>query len=193
MAEDTTTTGDAGAGTTTDSGNGTGGRTLTQDDMDREVGRRLAKEREKITKTYGDLDELKKAKDRLDEIEAAGKSELEAAQERLAALEGEKDSTKAQLQEARLEAAVAAKAGAKGIVDVDLALAALSRSDITVDFDDKGKPKDIDGVLDELVKQRPALTGKTGSTGFDGGARGSVRTGGGASMDDMIRARRRGR
>lgn len=195
MSETDTTTAGAAGGTTTDSpgGDGGAGRTFTQEDVDREFGRRLAKEREKTTKQYGNLDDLAAKAKQFDDIQAAGQSELERSQERVAELEKDSTTTKAQLQEARLEAAVAAKAGEKGIVDVDLALAALSRSDIEIEFADNGKPKDIGKVLDDLLKERPALAGKARSSGFDGGARGAVRTGGAQSMDEAIRARVRGR
>lgn len=177
----------------TDAGNGAGGgtatadqpRTYTQEDVDREFGRRLAKEKEKLTKTYGDLEALKTKAEQFDEIQAAGQSELEKTQEKLGSLEGEKTQLLSSLQEARLEAAIATKAGDKGLIDVDLAIAALSRSDIKVEFDDKGRPKDIGKVLDDLIEQKPALAGKTRSSGFDGGTRG--RTGGPTSMDDVIR------
>lgn len=177
-------------------GEGAGGAAITfssQEDFDRAIGKRLAKEREGITKKYGDLDDLQRKAKEFDDIQAAGQSELEKAQTRIEELEKGDSTTKSQLQEARLEAAVAAKAGEKKIVDVDLALAALSRSDIKVEFDDNGKPKDIGKVLDELLKEKPALAGKARSSGFDGGTRGGVQTGGASSMDEAIRARHRGR
>lgn len=186
MAEDgDTTTATAAAAAS----NGDAPRTFTQDDVDREFGRRLAKEREKLTKTYGNLDDLKSKASQFDEIQAAGQSELEKAQEKLGSLEGEKTQLLTNLQEARLEAAIAAKANEKGLVDVDLAIAALSRSGIKVEFDDNGRPKEIGQVLDDLIDQKPALAGKVRSSGFDGGTRG--RAGGPTSMDDVIRQQAR--
>lgn len=50
-------------------------KTFTQEDVDRVVGERLAREREK----YSDHEELKAAAEKLKEIEEANKSELEKA------------------------------------------------------------------------------------------------------------------
>jgi hypothetical protein len=173
-------------------GSATGAITFSsQEDFDRAMGRRLAKEREGITKKYGDLDELQKKAKEYDDIQAAGQSELEKAQAKIAELEQVNGSSGAELRQARLEEKIAALAPAKGIVDVDLALAALDRSDIKVEWDGNGQPKDVAGVVDELLKQRPALAGKGASTGFGGGTRGNG-SGGGASMDDLIRQRARG-
>lgn len=191
MSDDATNAGTAGAGAGGATATATADqpRTYTQEDVDREFGRRLAKEKEKLTKTYGDLEALKTKAEQFDEIQAAGQSELERAQEKLGSLEGEKTQLLSNLQEARLEAAIAAQASDKGLVDVDLAIAALSRSGIKVEFDDNGRPKDIGGVLDDLIEKKPALAGKQRSSGFDGGTR--ARAGGPVSMDEVIRTRAR--
>jgi hypothetical protein len=175
----------------TGGGSGNGAITFSsQEDFDRAMGKRLAKERESITKKYGDLDELHKKAKEYDDIQAAGQSELEKAQAKIAELEKANGSSSTELRQARLEAKVAALAPSKGLIDVDLAIAALERSDIKVEFDDNGKPKDVAAAIDELVKQKPVLAGKGASTGFGGGSRGSA--GNGASMDDLIRQRARG-
>lgn len=172
-------------------GSGNGAITFSsQEDFDRAMGKRLAKEREGITKKYGDLDELQKKAKEYDDIQAAGASELEKAQTKIAELEKENGSSSTELRQARLEAKVAALASSKNLIDVDLAVVALERSDIKVEFDDEGRPKDVAGAIDELIKQKPALVGKGASTGFGGGSRGSGGSAG--SMDDLIRQRARG-
>lgn len=172
-------------------GSGDGAITFaSQEEFDRAMGKRLAKEREGITKKYGDLDELHKKAKEYDDIQAAGQSELEKTQAERDALKQQQGSLGEQLSQARLEAKIAALAPSKGIVDVDLALAALDRSDIKVEFDENGQPKNVTAVVDELLKQRPALAGKGTSTGFGGGTRGNGS--GTGSMDDLIRQRARG-
>lgn len=60
-------------------------KTFTQVELDRIVGERLAREREK----YADYDAFKEKAARFDELEEANKSELQKAQERANALEAE--------------------------------------------------------------------------------------------------------
>lgn len=84
---------------TPDSGKDDGARTLTQAELDRIIEERLARERKK----YADYDELKAKAAKLDEYEAASKSDLEKAAEKAAA--AEKRAEQAELKLLRYEVA----------------------------------------------------------------------------------------
>ena len=66
-------------------------KTFTQEDVNKIVGDRIAREREK----FADYDAIKAKAEKFDEIEEANKSELEKAQERVNKLQTELDSMKA--------------------------------------------------------------------------------------------------
>lgn len=85
-------------------------KTLTQSEVDRLLGERLAREREK----YADYDDLKAAASRLKEIEDAGKSEQQKLADQLAAAQrqiAERDAALAEATQASLRATVAADKG----------------------------------------------------------------------------------
>jgi hypothetical protein len=81
------------------------GKTFTQKDLDRIVDERLNRERSK----YADYDQLKAKAEKLDEMEAGNKSEIQKAEAARAAAEKERDEARAQAL--RLE--VAAEKGVK--------------------------------------------------------------------------------
>lgn len=94
------------------------GRTFTQDELEKIIGERLTREREKLTGKFADYDDLKAAKKKLDEYEAAQLSEQEKLTKRLKELEDAKTAAEASeakaKEEARvtmLRAAVVAEAG----------------------------------------------------------------------------------
>lgn len=68
-------------------------RTFTQADVDSMVETRLARERAKYA-AYGDLEELRKKAERLDQLEEGQKTELQKATERAASLQKELDGLK---------------------------------------------------------------------------------------------------
>ncbi len=80
-----------------------GSKTFTQEDLDRIVAERLRRERDK----HSDYDELKAKAGKLDELEAANKSELEKLNERLTAT----DQRAANAEQALIRANVAAAKG----------------------------------------------------------------------------------
>jgi hypothetical protein len=88
----------------------------TQADLDRLIGDRVARERAK----YADHDELAAKAKRLDEIEAANKSDLDKEKDRAAAAEADRDKARAEAQRLR----VAAKHGISD-EDADLFLTGL--------------------------------------------------------------------
>lgn len=85
----------------------------SQEEMDRLFQSRLARERQTITRDYGDLDELKAAADELKAIKDGEKSDLE--KEREARAKFEKDATDAQYELMRERVANAKKVPAASI------------------------------------------------------------------------------
>jgi hypothetical protein len=142
-------------------------RTFTQDELDRIVRDRLARQKAQ----FGDYDELKEAADRLKEIEDQNKSELAKAQERAAELERKA----AEAEQARLAAlyenAVISEAAKKNVADPTDLVQLIDRS--AVEFGDDGRPTNISDVVDSLLKAKPYLAGGGHALGdADLGARG---------------------
>lgn len=82
-------------------------KTFNQSDLDRIVGERLAREREK----YSDYDLLKEKAAKLDSIEEASKTELQKATERATALETELSAMKKEKEVRDIRETVAREAG----------------------------------------------------------------------------------
>lgn len=116
----------------------------SQEDLDRIVGQRLARERSK----FADYDEVKAKAAKLDEAEAANKSELQKLQDGIA----ERDAKIATLpKEARQQAIRFASAATRaGFLDPEDAL--LNISDIDLSDNDAVK-----AALEELAERKPHL------------------------------------
>lgn len=116
----------------------------SQEDLDRIVGQRLARERAK----FADYDEVKAKAAKLDEAEAASKSELQKLQDGIA----ERDAQLANLpKEIRQQAIRFASAASRaGFLDPEDAL--LNISDIDLSDNDAVK-----AALEELAERKPHL------------------------------------
>lgn len=145
-------------------------KTFSQADVDRIVQDRIA--RVKATPP-DDYDDLKAKAARLDELEAAQKSELEKTQDKLAALERERDDARLAAQETALRSSIIAEAAKKNVVDPDAVLALVDRS--SLEFDSDGSPKNVESVVSALLDAKPYLTGKNGGGSADQGGRGTPR------------------
>lgn len=105
--------------------------------------------------------DLKAAIERQRQADDANKSELQKANERIAAFEKEKQTWQQQRQDQALQLAVQATATELGIVDAEVALA-LVRSNIT--FDDDGTPQGVKAALTKLLADKPYLKGGTSTS-----------------------------
>lgn len=143
-------------------------RSFSQADVDRIVKERLARAK---AEPPADYEELKAAKAKLDELEAANSTELEKAQKRLADMERKTADAEARAQENLLRAQVVAEAARKNVVDPDAAVALLDRS--LIEFDQDGSPKNIAQAMDSLLEAKPYLVAASGGTrgSADQGAR----------------------
>lgn len=142
-------------------------KTFTQDEVSGIVKRNIERELAKI----GDVEDLKKKAARLDELEAANKSEIEKLTEAAAKEKERADKAEANFRSLSVRFAVTASAGKLGFIDPEDAYRFLDAEDI--DYDDNGEPKNIDKLLGSLAKAKPHLVrGSTNGSG-DGGPRGN--------------------
>lgn len=158
MAENAST--DAPTNAAEDAGDGTqenSDRTYTQDDFNREIGRRLKAQREQ----FANYDEYKRAAEQLAEIEKASKTELEI-------VSGKYEETNSKLSSATAENLRLRVALDKSLpADLVDRLRGDTREEIEADAD----------KLLELVKPAPS--------GFDGGARTAAPAG--SDMNRLLR------
>lgn len=202
MAEDTGTgqgDGDGGAGDGTQ-GTQDAPRTFSQEDLDRIVKERLARQKTQ----FADYEDLKAKAAKLDEVEANNLSELEKAQKAAAEAVAERDKIQAEVKEARLTAAILAEVAKtdRKVVDPEAALRLLDRS--TLELGEDGVPTNIAQAVDALLEARPFLV-VSGGKGTRGSADQGARSGGSKveqltredlkSMkpEDIVAARREGK
>lgn len=155
----------------------------SQEQLDRVLGERLGRERAK----FADYDEIKGKAAKFDELDAASKTELQKLADAKAASDTELERTKAELKNQKLETAVLAVAGSKNIIDPTAVVALLDRSKI--DYGDDGVPKNLDALIDELIKAKPYLVGKNGRGPAPLPGSGAPTPSTGTSMDDWMRQR----
>lgn len=133
----------------------------------------IQKLREEVKAAKADVKKTKDLEAKLKEIEDAQLSDQERVAKERDDLAAEKAAWEQERQTTNLKLAVYAQATPLGIVDADLALAALDRSKL--EYDETGTPKNIADVLLELLEAKPILKGsastasRTGSTDAGGG------------------------
>lgn len=114
-----------------------------QDEFDRMVGARLARERQK----FADYDDLKAKASKFDEVDAASKSELQKAQDAIA----ERDRQLAELPRTARQQAIrfASLASQRGFLDPEDAL-------VFIDAD-LGDTEAVEAALEDLATRKPHL------------------------------------
>lgn len=132
-----------------------GDRAFTQADVDRIVQERLARVK---AAPPDDYDDLKAKAAKLDEIEAANKSELEKLQDALAVEQTKAATASERAQRALIRAAVVAEAQRAGAVDPDAVLAMLPTNAVTIGDDDL--VTGADEAVKALLEAKPYLVGK---------------------------------
>lgn len=147
-------------------------KSFTQAQLDQIVQERLRTEKAK----FADYEDLKKAKTKLDGIEAAQKTELEREQEKATAAETRAAAAEARARATSIRAAVvdaATKAGAIAPADV---LSMLPADSVTVT--DDGTVEGADAAVAAVLETRPYMKSPTRPGGsVDSGARGGTATG----------------
>ena len=146
-------------------------RTLTQQDVDRIVSERLARQKAQ----YADYDDLKAKAAKLREFEEAQKTELQKAQERLDKIERERDEAIAKSTDRMIRAAFLAAATKAGAVHPSDVYALADVANVTIDDDGNvlGATEAVKAVVDA---GRVPLNAKPAAPRMDGGAGGGARS-----------------
>jgi hypothetical protein len=139
-------------------------RSYTQEDFDRVIGRTRSEERAK----FADYETLKEKAERYDEAANAAKTAEERLQEQLADRERELEQLRTSQREAVVNSAIGQAASKLGVVDLDAATKLIDRS--ALEFDDSGSPRNVEQLVEGLVKDKPYLAAKPAAS-FDGGVR----------------------
>lgn len=166
--------GDGGAGTG-GAGDGKGGneppKTFTQEELDRVIADRLARERAK----FAGHDDLVKAKAELDRLKAEGQSEQEKAlaTARKEAEDAARSDERSKADTRILKAEVKALAGAKFANPAD-AVAFIDLTGLKVDENGDVDEKAITARLEQVLKDRPYLVAGGAGGGGSGGGLGSL-------------------
>lgn len=124
--------------------------------------------------------EVAPLRQRVQQVEEANKTDLEKAQGRIQALEGQLSDYQARERTYALRDAIseANRAQGLGIVSERAALRLLEPD--AVEWDNKGRPTNVTQLLKELIKAEPYLTTNRRMGSGDGG-----QTGGGTAPGDM--------
>jgi hypothetical protein len=116
---------------------------------------RLAREREK----FAGFDELKTKAAKLDELEAANRTELEKLQTAATAEKARADAAESKMKEALRRSAVVAAAQRAGAVDPDAVYALLNKDEVTIG--DDGQVTGVEEAVKALLVAKEYLVGKT--------------------------------
>ena len=160
-----------GDGQPPDTGHGDG-KTFTQDQLNAIVAERLARERGK----FADYDDLKKAADKLREIEDAQKTELQRAQEAQQAAEERAKAATAAAQERLMRAEFLAKAALAGVAHPEDAYALADKS--AVQMGEDGTVTGVSEAVKVLIDAgRLVMSGRPSAPDLNGGAGSGQRAG----------------
>lgn len=141
----------------------------SQEQFDRMVQERIARERQK----FADYEELKAKAAKLDELEQQNATELERAQKAAAEAQAAYERLQTEARETRLRAAIIAEAAKpdRKVVDPDAVVSLIDRS--ALEIDDAGVPTNIAEAMDSLLATKPYLVAQAPTRGSaDQGARG---------------------
>ncbi len=153
-------------------------RTFSQEELERVIGERLARERQK----YADYDQLKAAAAELEKIKQSQMSETEKLQKLASEHERRAIVAESRIAATEIKADFVEKAMAAGVTDIQLAYLAAQAEGLLGAYDpDKGVGKHN---FEELRKRYPHLF-RAAPGSADGGAKGSGNIGN--SMNDWIR------
>ena len=146
-------------------------RMLTQQDVDRIVSERLARQKAQ----YADYDDLKAKAAKLQEFEEAQKTELQKAQERLDKIERERDEAVARSTDRMIRAAFLAESTKAGAMHPGDVYALADVSGVTID--DDGNVQGVDVAVKAVVEAgRVPLNTRPPAPRMDGGAGGGSRS-----------------
>lgn len=161
MADNETPTNAQGGGEQPESG----GKVFTQDELDRILSDRLARERQK----FADYDDLKGAAEKLAELEAEQMSELEKAQKAREDAEAKAQAALEAANDRLMRAAFIAEAAKAGASHPEDAYALADKAG--VEMGDDGSVSGVAEAVATLVEAgRLVMSGKPHAPNLDGGA-----------------------
>lgn len=190
---------EGGGGNGGEGGEGEGGegegdppeKKFNQADVDRIVQERLSRAK---LKPPSDYEDLKAKASRLDEMEAASKSDLEKAQEAQRKADERAAAAEARANETARRHAIEREAGKQKAADPDDVFAVLqttSKYRDMVTMDDDGQVTGVEDAVKAILADKPHLVGKVSTPTGDGD--GGSRGGGGAekpkTLEDAVLAR----
>ena len=143
-------------------------RTFTQEELNRHVQDRLAKERKK----YEGFDDLKRKAEEFDKLQDAQRSQEEKLQTKLSEAERRAADAEHNYQELRVTRAIELAAG--DFVDPEAAALLIDRAALEYEDDGSAKEESVKSALEELAERRPYLKGQAATPktpSVDGGAR----------------------
>lgn len=149
------------------------GKTYTQADLDAMFGERAKQASAALLKKLGfeDFDSAAATVKKAREADEANKSELQKAQERAVELEKQLADAAQARKELATQAEIVNVANKMGLVDPDAAYKLLDKG--ALEFDGDGKPKNVDVLLQGLLKDKPYLVGVNQPGPFNHGKSGS--------------------
>ena len=165
-APETTTPAPAPADTATD----TDGTYMSQEDVDRVVATRLARERAK----FADYTELQQKAEKLDQLEEQQKTELERAQSAAEEAEAKAAAAEKRAESVLVRGAVIAEAARQGAVDPETVHALLDTAELTIGNDDQ--VAGVEDAVKALLDSKPFLVGTRSPGPGDGGTRTTAET-----------------
>lgn len=144
---------------------GTGTRTFTESELQAIVRDRLARQK----RQFADYEELKTAKQKLDELETAQMTELEKVKAQVEKLQVERDAAQQLAQDRLIRSAFVAEAARAGAAHPEDAFALADLSGVAID--DAGQVSGVSAAVTALVEaNRLVLASQPGAPRLDGGA-----------------------
>lgn len=142
---------------------------MTQEEVDRVVAQRLARDRKEVESKLATFDELKSKAEQFDALQAEQKSELEKLMERAEKAEREREEIAKRADRAAIRSALVAEASRQGAIDPEDVVALLAAQDFVI-----GEDGSVDGVQEAvsgLLESKPHLAGSRTPQPADQGAR----------------------
>lgn len=142
---------------------------MTQEEVDRVVAQRLARDRKDVEAKLASFDELKSKAEQYDELQAAQKSELEKLMERAEKAEREREEIAQRANLTAVRSAVVAEASRQGAIDPEDVVALLASKDFEID--ESGNVEGVSEAVSALIEAKPHLAGTRTPHPADQGAR----------------------
>jgi hypothetical protein len=143
---------------------------MTQEEVDRVVAQRLARDRKEVEQKLSAFDEMKAKAEQFDELQAEQKTELEKLIERAEKAEREREEIAKRADQQAIRSALVAEASRQGAIDPDDVVALLASESFTID-PESGKVEDADERVKALVESKPHLFGSRTPQPADQGVR----------------------